>query len=98
MHAFYIYAVCLDGSPPGYHFQRGFGSGSRSWIVYLQVTDPFIFLFQLQFGTYVLIPKKITYYVFMNVRLDNNPMFCTVAFFRDRTVRPVLMFCTVPES
>ncbi|XP_066311572.1 pectin acetylesterase 5-like [Miscanthus floridulus] len=29
-------AVCLDGSPPGYHFQRGFGSGSRSWIVYLQ--------------------------------------------------------------
>jgi hypothetical protein len=34
-----IYAVCLDGSPPGYHFQRGFGSGTHSWIVYLQVTD-----------------------------------------------------------
>ncbi|KAJ1286596.1 hypothetical protein BS78_03G364600 [Paspalum vaginatum] len=29
-------AVCLDGSPPGYHFQKGFGSGSHSWIVYLQ--------------------------------------------------------------
>ncbi|ONM35766.1 Pectin acetylesterase 5 [Zea mays] len=29
-------AVCLDGSPPGYHLQRGFGSGSHSWIVYLQ--------------------------------------------------------------
>ena len=34
-----IYAVCLDGSPPGYHFQRGFGSGSHSWIVFLQVTE-----------------------------------------------------------
>lgn len=29
-------AVCLDGSPPAYHLQRGFGSGSSSWIVYLQ--------------------------------------------------------------
>ncbi|CAL4946199.1 unnamed protein product [Urochloa decumbens] len=29
-------AVCLDGSPPAYHLQRGFGSGSRSWLVYLQ--------------------------------------------------------------
>ncbi|KAK8454216.1 hypothetical protein SEVIR_5G416000v4 [Setaria viridis] len=28
--------VCLDGSPPDYHLQRGFGSGSRSWLVYLQ--------------------------------------------------------------
>ncbi|XP_062228168.1 pectin acetylesterase 5-like isoform X2 [Phragmites australis] len=29
-------AVCLDGSPPAYHLQRGFGSGSHSWLVYLQ--------------------------------------------------------------
>ncbi|CAL4953299.1 unnamed protein product [Urochloa decumbens] len=29
-------AVCLDGSPPAYHFQRGSGSGSQSWIVFLQ--------------------------------------------------------------
>nr|CAB3475069.1 unnamed protein product [Digitaria exilis] len=29
-------AVCLDGSPPGYHLQRGFGSGAHSWLVYLQ--------------------------------------------------------------
>ncbi|KAL6614025.1 hypothetical protein ACP70R_036295 [Stipagrostis hirtigluma subsp. patula] len=29
-------AVCLDGSPPGYHLQRGFGTGCHSWLVYLQ--------------------------------------------------------------
>jgi len=29
-------AVCLDGTPPAYHLQRGFGSGSQSWIVFLQ--------------------------------------------------------------
>jgi len=29
-------AVCLDGSPPGYHLQRGFGSGAHNWLVYLQ--------------------------------------------------------------
>jgi len=29
-------AVCLDGSPPAYHLQRGFGSGANSWIVHLE--------------------------------------------------------------
>nr|ACF82844.1 unknown [Zea mays] len=29
-------AVCLDGSPPAYQLRRGFGSGSRSWLVNLE--------------------------------------------------------------
>ncbi|XP_038989067.1 pectin acetylesterase 5-like [Phoenix dactylifera] len=29
-------AVCLDGSPPGYHLQRGFGSGKDSWLILLE--------------------------------------------------------------
>ncbi|ONK67761.1 uncharacterized protein A4U43_C05F3500 [Asparagus officinalis] len=29
-------AVCLDGSRPGYHLQRGFGSGSDSWVLHLE--------------------------------------------------------------
>ncbi|CAO1946863.1 unnamed protein product [Urochloa humidicola] len=29
-------AVCLDGTPPAYYLQRGSGSGSQSWIVFLQ--------------------------------------------------------------
>ncbi|KAH0643887.1 hypothetical protein KY289_034861 [Solanum tuberosum] len=28
-------AVCLDGSPPAYHLDRGYGTGLRRWIIYL---------------------------------------------------------------
>ncbi|KAF2303129.1 hypothetical protein GH714_014036 [Hevea brasiliensis] len=29
-------AFCLDGSSPGYHFQEGFGSGSRNWLLHIE--------------------------------------------------------------
>ncbi|KAF7804989.1 pectin acetylesterase 3 isoform X1 [Senna tora] len=29
-------AVCLDGTLPGYHLHRGFGSGSNSWLIQLE--------------------------------------------------------------
>ncbi|KAL2517351.1 Pectin acetylesterase 7 [Abeliophyllum distichum] len=29
-------AVCLDGSPPAYHFDKGFGDGIDNWLVYLE--------------------------------------------------------------
>ncbi|KAI4301611.1 hypothetical protein L6164_034872 [Bauhinia variegata] len=29
-------AVCLDGTLPGYHLHRGFGSGANSWLVELE--------------------------------------------------------------
>ncbi|KAL6619670.1 hypothetical protein ACP70R_034809 [Stipagrostis hirtigluma subsp. patula] len=29
-------ALCLDGSAPGYHLQRGSGSGSESWLIHLE--------------------------------------------------------------
>lgn len=29
-------AVCLDGTPPGYHLRRGFGSGAHNWLVFLE--------------------------------------------------------------
>lgn len=29
-------AVCLDGSPPGYHLHRGYGSGVNSWLIQLE--------------------------------------------------------------
>ncbi|KAK7292659.1 hypothetical protein RJT34_15510 [Clitoria ternatea] len=28
--------LCLDGSAPGYHFQNGFGSGSRNWLIHVE--------------------------------------------------------------
>ncbi|CAN6442600.1 unnamed protein product [Victoria cruziana] len=29
-------AVCLDGSPPAYHIQRGYGSGSKNWVLHIE--------------------------------------------------------------
>ncbi|KAL7157535.1 hypothetical protein ABFS83_02G083600 [Erythranthe nasuta] len=29
-------AVCLDGTVPGYHLHRGFGSGANSWLIQLE--------------------------------------------------------------
>ncbi|KAG2685837.1 hypothetical protein I3843_10G137100 [Carya illinoinensis] len=29
-------ALCLDGSSPGYHFQKGFGSGSNNWLLHIE--------------------------------------------------------------
>ncbi|XP_062003058.1 pectin acetylesterase 6-like isoform X2 [Rosa rugosa] len=29
-------AVCLDGTPPGYHLDRGSGSGANSWLIQLE--------------------------------------------------------------
>ncbi|GAV89098.1 LOW QUALITY PROTEIN: PAE domain-containing protein, partial [Cephalotus follicularis] len=29
-------AVCLDGSPPAYHLDRGFGTGINNWLVHLE--------------------------------------------------------------
>lgn len=34
----YIFiAVCLDGSLPAYHLDRGSGSGANSWLIQLEV-------------------------------------------------------------
>lgn len=29
--------VCLDGSPPAYHFDKGFGTGVNNWLVHIEV-------------------------------------------------------------
>ncbi|KAL5549966.1 hypothetical protein UlMin_000142 [Ulmus minor] len=29
-------AFCLDGSLPGYHFEKGFGSGSENWLLHIE--------------------------------------------------------------
>ncbi|XVF76634.1 hypothetical protein PTKIN_Ptkin13bG0282100 [Pterospermum kingtungense] len=29
-------AFCLDGSLPGYHFRKGFGSGSNNWLLFIE--------------------------------------------------------------
>lgn len=38
-------AVCLDGSPPAYHFDKGYGTGVNSWLIQLEVWPDFKILF-----------------------------------------------------
>ena len=35
------FAVCLDGSPPAYHFDKGFGAGINNWLVHIDVMSSF---------------------------------------------------------
>lgn len=28
--------VCLDGSPPAYHFEKGFGNGINNWLIHME--------------------------------------------------------------
>lgn len=37
VHGLICFAVCLDGSPPAYHLDRGFGTGIKSWLIQLEV-------------------------------------------------------------
>jgi hypothetical protein len=37
--------VCLDGSAPGYHLHRGFGSGANRWLVNLEVSNTLAYIF-----------------------------------------------------
>ncbi|CAL5392989.1 unnamed protein product [Camellia sinensis] len=38
-------AVCLDGSPPTYHLDKGFGAGINNWLVHFEVGPSFTILF-----------------------------------------------------
>lgn len=35
-------AVCLDGSPPAYHFSDGVGAGIDNWLIQLEVCSFFL--------------------------------------------------------
>ncbi|XP_022859720.1 pectin acetylesterase 8-like, partial [Olea europaea var. sylvestris] len=32
----FVFAVCLDGSPPAYHFDRGSGAGINNWLFHIE--------------------------------------------------------------
>jgi O-palmitoleoyl-L-serine hydrolase len=33
----YVFSVCMDGTPPAYHLDPGFGAGKNNWIINLEV-------------------------------------------------------------
>ena len=55
-----VYIVCLDGSSPGYHLQKGFGSGSNNWLLHIEVTP-----FTIDFSSILLIISGCVWVSFM---------------------------------
>ncbi|CAL4960046.1 unnamed protein product [Urochloa decumbens] len=53
-------AVCLDGTPPAYYLQKGFGSGSQSWMVFLEISTTGIkFLYIIAMGHHFLGTRRV---------------------------------------
>lgn len=38
-HCVFTITVCMDGTLPGYHWHRGYGSGANSWLIQLEVCE-----------------------------------------------------------
>ncbi|KAK9185852.1 hypothetical protein WN943_026211 [Citrus x changshan-huyou] len=53
-------AVCLDGSPPAYHFDKGFGAGINNWLVFVEVTNvlPYLHMFAIAVPTLIMMNEE----------------------------------------
>lgn len=53
--------VCLDGSPPAYHLDKGFGTGINSWLVHFEVGVLLLYIFNIFFKetTICLVDKQL---------------------------------------
>ncbi len=74
-------AVCLDGTPPGYHFHPGFGSGANSWVIHLEgggwcnsIKDC-VFRKTTRRGSSKFMEKILAFTGILSNRSDENPDF-----------------------
>ncbi|XP_015891691.3 pectin acetylesterase 8-like [Ziziphus jujuba] len=74
-------AVCLDGSPPAYHFQKGFGEGINSWMIYLsggawcENVTACLKRKNLPLGSSKLMEKQFNFTGIMSNQQELNPYF-----------------------
>nr|DAD36401.1 TPA_asm: hypothetical protein HUJ06_007042 [Nelumbo nucifera] len=70
-------AVCLDGSPPAYHLDKGFGSGINNWLVHIEgggwCTNVTTCLFRK--NTHLGSSKKMVTEIAFSGILSNNKQF-----------------------
>ena len=71
-----FFAVCLDGSIPGYHFLKGFGSGSENWLLHIEVFFPLPCFSCFSIFNLSKLPEKsvnlYTWYLYLWDRLWNS--------------------------
>ncbi|XP_015939573.1 pectin acetylesterase 12 [Arachis duranensis] len=74
-------AVCLDGSLPGYHLHRGYGSGANSWIVNLEGggwcndVRTCIYRKKTRRGSSAFMEKEIPFTGILSNKAEQNPDF-----------------------
>ncbi|CAH2038470.1 unnamed protein product [Thlaspi arvense] len=74
-------AVCLDGSVPGYHLYRGYGSGANSWIIELLGGAWCVSIHDCQnrkitsYGSSRLMEKELSFDGFLSDNAAKNPDF-----------------------
>ncbi|KAF9595239.1 hypothetical protein IFM89_038093 [Coptis chinensis] len=74
-------AVCLDGSLPGYHWHRGYGSGANSWLVNLEGGGwcnnirTCVFRIKSRRGSSARMEKEIPFTGILSNKSEENPGF-----------------------
>ncbi|XP_052480349.1 pectin acetylesterase 6 isoform X2 [Gossypium raimondii] len=74
-------AVCLDGTPPGYHLDRGFGSGSNSWLIQLEgggwcnTVRSCVFRKTTRRGSSKFMEKRLNFTGILSNKAEENPDF-----------------------
>ncbi|KAI3830873.1 hypothetical protein MKW92_050981 [Papaver armeniacum] len=74
-------AVCLDGTVPGYHLDRGFGSGANSWLIQLEgggwcnTIRNCVYRQTTRRGSSKFMEKKIPFTGILSDKAEQNPDF-----------------------
>lgn len=74
-------AVCLDGTLPGYHLHRGFGTGANSWLIQLEGGGwcnnlrSCIYRKKTHRGSSTLFEKQIPFTGILSNKAEENPDF-----------------------
>ncbi|KAF9673238.1 hypothetical protein SADUNF_Sadunf10G0003600 [Salix dunnii] len=72
-------AVCLDGSLPGYHIHRGYGSGANSWLIHLEgggwcnSITKCVFSKKTRHGSSHYMEKQIPFEGILSNKAEENP-------------------------
>ncbi|KAG2304994.1 hypothetical protein Bca4012_064066 [Brassica carinata] len=74
-------AVCLDGSPGGYHIHRGSGSGAKNWLVHLEGgewcsdVESCVYSKRTRYGSSKHMEKQIPFTGILSDKASENPDF-----------------------
>ncbi|KAK3027579.1 hypothetical protein RJ639_042348 [Escallonia herrerae] len=74
-------AVCPDGSPPAYHFDKGAGDGANSWLVHLEggawceSTQSCVGRMKQALGSSIIMEKMYNFSGILDGRKELNPEF-----------------------